>query len=573
MKKAFMLGTALILSNQVIADASDLHYQYSTPYSGGANLTIINHGTTPATISQVKFTSNAGISGAPWGSLWGWQSVLSSTANPDGMHTDFLVTETPTITLAAGASAVLSYNIDNQNIGGPLAPYNAAMDPVQVSLVLGTDTAATPIAIDGICSGDACQDPGHGKRIVGYYPNWAYWRTPKFTADNIPYDKINTLAYAFAIFDKDGSVSLYDADSDAANLPIVSQARKKRPYLNASLSFGGWSWASTPPNWQCEVGSSPQGPAACFSAMTADSTAMSRFVSNAVAAMKELNFNGIDIDWEYPTSSAADASNYVTLLTQLRQALDAQGKEDSTHYYLSIAGAAASDKIQQISNAQWQAIASVVDDIGVMTYDFHGAFDMGQVGSDFMAAMALDPILDPTYTNPVLSQYNVIDAMNAYVSAGVPKDKLLVGIPVYGRMINIASAGSNQGLYQPITGVPQGEWDNAQSGDTGMLNYNCIVDASTCGNSFKLPALTLVNPDTSELGKYAHTPWAYANNLFVTYDDANSAAYKTQWLLANGFGGAMMWDLSGDFPANDERSIVNVVQQQMQTQVPFRSRA
>jgi chitinase len=199
-----------------------------------------------------------------------------------------------------------------------------------------------------------------------------------------------------------------------------------------------------------------------------------------------------------------------------------------------------------------------------MTYDFHGGFDQGSTGSNFMAAMTLDPKNDPTYSNPILSKYNVTDAMDTYVQQGISKSKLLVGIPIYGRMINIDKQGSTYGLYQSITGVPQGEWDNSQSGFTGFLNYNCIVDQSSCGNQYKLPNLTLVNPNTNEYGKYAHTPWAYADNLFITYEDNQSAGYKTQWLLDQGFAGVILWDLSGDFSAQDSRSIVNSVYQKIQ---------
>jgi chitinase len=342
------------------------------------------------------------------------------------------------------------------------------------------------------------------------------------------------------------------------NLPIISQKRKQYPYLNASLSFGGWSWASTPPGWQCQTGTSPQGPAACFSQLAANPEATMNFVRGAVKAMKEVQFNGIDIDWEYPQIS--DAENYVKLLQKLRTALDEEGKKDNTHYYLTIAVGAGIDKIQHLNASQWQAIAAVVDHVGVMTYDFHGAWDQGQVNSDFMSAMNLDPQNDSTVTNPILGKYNVNDAMNAYLNNGIQAKKLIVGIPVYGRMMNIDGAGTTQGLYRTIRGTPIGEWDNSQSGHTGMLGYNCIVDQSTCGNGYVPPKMILVDPTENSLGKYALTPWGYSSALFVTYDDAKSASYKANWVRQNSFAGVMLWDLSGDFADDDKRSIVNVIQ-------------
>src|SRR6185437_10798539 len=101
-------------------------------------------------------------------------------------------------------------------------------------------------------------------------------------------------------------------------------------------------WASTPSGWICQKGASPQGPASCFSQMASNSTAMASFVKNAVSAMSEVNFNGIDIDWEYPTSQ--DAPNFVNLLKQLREALDQKAIIDGiSRYYLSIAVGAGID--------------------------------------------------------------------------------------------------------------------------------------------------------------------------------------------------------------------------------------
>jgi chitinase len=561
----FVVLVALLASasSAFSAVSAVLSYEYSTPYAGGATLTIYNNSNQSVDIKTLSFTNNADIAGTPWGSLYGWQSVVTNTASSDSVHIIHTVNENPVITIAAHGSAYITYNVGT--IHGALSPNKAAMDPIQV-MANGED-----VPVKGICSGAACKDPGNGKKVVGYFINWAYWRSPAFKADDVrmPYDKINTLHYAFAIFDKDGKVSLYDQDSDSVNLPIISQKRKQLPYLNASLSFGGWSWASTPSGWQCQKGASPAGPAACFSQLANNPTAVTSFVKNAVSAMSEVNFNGIDIDWEYPTTTE-DAANFVNLLKQLREALDQKAKEDGVpKYNLTVAVSAGIDKISDLTKNQWQEVASYVDSIGVMTYDFHGDWDKDLgVGSDFQSAMELDKANDPTASSPVLGKYDVIDAMQAYLDIGISSDKLLVGIPMYGRMVNIAPKSATDpetyGLYRTITGAPTGEFDNQQSGSTGMLNYNCIQDKSTCGNGYQLPALTLVDPDTNKYGQYAKTPWGYtdvsAGPLFVTYDDYKSASYKANWVKnEKQFGGVMLWDLTGDFIDTDDRSIVNAI--------------
>lgn len=558
--KTSILTTALLFSTPfalAVSNSPTLNYSYAAIYGGtGGQLTVTNTGNTPVSVSQLSFVSNATFSGNPWGSLYGWQSSVSQQPDADGVDTDTTITESPIVTIAAGQSVALTYNI--KSIGGPFAPYNAAMNPTNITV---TQTSPTPgtfsLPIVGACSGSACQDPGNGKRIIGYFPDWAYWRTPSFTASQVPYNKLNTIMYAFSIFDSNGNISLYDSAADPANLPIIAQARLQYPYLHASLSFGGWSWASTPSGWTCQKGASPQGPAACFSQMASNPTAMATFVSNAVKAMKEVHFDGIDIDWEY-AETAQDTNDYVTLITSLRTALNAQGKTDGVHYYLTVAAPAGIDKINAFTKAQWQTIASNVDSIDVMTYDFHGGFDST---SDFMSAMKLDPTRDPYITNPTVGKYDITDALNEYSQAGVQPSQITLGIPLYGRISTIAGAGSMQGLYQPITGTAAGEWDNAISGITGLVDYQCIVDPSICGNGYTLTNnLTLIEPTSSNLGEYSQTPWGYSPSLFVTYDDITSATTKANFVTQQGYSGVMFWDVTGDFPATDKRSIISTVQ-------------
>lgn len=536
------------------SNSTALTYAYTSVYGGtGGEITITNTSASPVTFSRLSFVTNATF-GTPWGTLWGYQSQLQHIADPDGINTDYTINESPVVTIAAGQSATLTYNVTGA--GGPFAPYNGAMTPTQVTVTETTPAAGTyTVPITGYCP--TCQDPGNGKKIIGYFPDWAYWRTPAFTANQIPYSKINTVMYAFSIFDANGNISLYDSTSDPINIPIITKARLQYPYLHASLSFGGWSWASTPAGWQCQTGSSPAGPAACFSLMTNNPAAISTFVSNAVKAMKEVHFDGIDIDWEYPETTA-DANNYVTLLTQLRAALDAQGKLDNTHYYLTIAAPAGGDKINKLTNTQWQTIANAVDSIDVMTYDFHGSFDPS---SDFMSAMALDPARDPYINKPIVSKYDITDALNEYSQAGIQPGKITLGIPLYGRLSLISSPGSTEGLYQPITGTAPGEWDNTQSGVTGLVDYQCIVDPSICGNNYTATqGLTLIQANSTNLGTYAQTPWGYASNMFITYDDVLSVTNKANFVLSKGYAGAMFWDLTGDFPVTDNRSIIKTVQ-------------
>ncbi len=551
----YFLWLITIISPLSFAGHPDLTYEYTIPYNGGGQLIVINHTNSPISISSFSFKTNAKILETPWGSLWNWQSTLDVKPGTNQLEYQYVIYENPAVTIPAAGTAILSYNIDPSSI---LGPYQVAMEPNSMSVKILNTTQNTLVPIEGLCQNQTCLDPGHGHRIMGYLTSWSYWHVPKFSAKQMPWNKINMVSYAHFIFDNSGNISLYDADADSANIPVISQARRKYPYLQALMSFGGWSWSNTPPNWHCAIGESPNGPAACFQQMAANPQAVKSFVKNAVIGMREINFSGIDIDWEFP-STPEDIHHYINLLQELRLALDTQGEQDGVHYQLTIAVSGGADKIKNLSPEQWQTLNQIVDQIDVMTYDFHGAFDQGYTGSNFQSAMALDPQWDPSFSSPILGQYNVNDALNNYLKMGVSPKKLVIGIPLYGRMVSISSAGEHKGLYQPITGTPQGEWDNIQSGFTGLLDYSCIIDDKHCGNQFKRPPLTFMQPLRNNEGYYARTPWGYSENLFLTFDDATSAAYKSNWVKNKGLLGVMLWDCSGDIDTNDKRSIIGAI--------------
>jgi GH18 family chitinase len=176
--------------------------------------------------------------------------------------------------------------------------------------------------------------------------------------------------------------------------------------------------------------------------------------------------------------------------------------------------------------------------------------------------MVTDPS-DPNVGSPVLMLYDVKDAVAAYVAEGFAAKQIIVGMPIYGRMVTVTQFGDDHyGLYQPLASAtpPQGEYDDAQSGNTGVFDYSCIVRASACKLSGAALLAGIQIAPAAAHAKYANnslSQWAYIpnKNAVITFDDAVGIAAKAQW--AKQYGGAMFWSLSGDLPADDQDSLVN----------------
>ncbi len=510
-----------------------LAYSFIAPYQGGGQIQIQNLGNTPVTVKSLSFVTNSTITGSPYGNLYAWGAIITKTQNPDGITSTYTVTEpTAGVEIPANSSAQLSYGFTTAK--GIL---NIGMNP-NVLTVNGQT-----VTIKDHCAGTACNDPLPNKILSGYYTDWDQYGR-KFDAIQIPVKKMNHIIYAFIGFDKEGDISLLDPNSDGKQLPAISMLRQQYPYLHASLSFGGWTLS---------------GP---FSAMAANPTALRNFVSNAVAAMKETGFDGIDIDWEYPTAPQ-DAANYAKLFSSLRSALDTQGAKDSTKYYLSIAAPAGIDKIQTIQNNDpkaWGIIKNSVNFVNLMAYDYHGAFDMPNT-SDHMSAMKTDPS-DPYAKDPILKHYNVEDSVTEYLKLGFDPKQLIVGIPAYWRA-EIVGNSNNNGLYQQIAGTPNGQFDN-----TGVYDYACLQEGECFGGQ-KMPTGMQFFSDNYSQARYGFNP---SLKIFATGDDATSTVNKANYINQQALGGMMIWAISGDVRnVEDKNSLIGTAWNILSTAVKNKS--
>lgn len=293
------------------------------------------------------------------------------------------------------------------------------------------------------------------KIVVGYVTSWSN--------HEVKPEYVTHINYAFGHVQ--GSFRNVRIDNEARLKEIVA-LKKQAPHLKILLSIGGWGSGN-------------------FSEMAADANNRAAFAADCRRVIDEYGIDGIDIDWEFPTSSAAEISS---------------SPDDTRNYnYMmrDIRAAIGNDKLLTLATV---CSADYIDFEGIMPY------------IDFVNIMAYDMENPPKHNAPLYQSsthggwINCNQAVKAHLNKGVPASKLVFGMPFYGHGLDIYDHSTD---FKNVK-VPSGY-------------SNCWDDEA------KVPYVTDKN------GRFV-----------LSYDNARSIGLKCDYILEHGLLGAMFWDDAGD---------------------------
>ncbi len=390
----------------------------------------------------------------------------------------------------------------------------------------GTFTPANDKTDTGVDSGAPAADANapptdppaaSAKKLVAYFAAWSVYGR-NFHVTDVDASLITHLNYAFANIaggecvlgdsyadiDKFYPGDSWDAGSLRGSFHQLQLLKAKHAQLKTLLSIGGWTWSNG------------------FSDAALTDASREKFAKSCVALMTKYGFDGLDLDWEYPTGGGLasgrpeDKQNFTQLLAAFRRELDAAGKG---HLLTIAVGAAPS----VIANLELAKIHPYLDSINVMTYDFHGGWEKTTGHNSPLHRSKGDP-------SPV--GWDTDAAVRAYLAGSVPASKVVVGGAFYGRGWAGVPA-TNDGLFQSATGPSPGTWEQ------GVLDYHDIA-------ANYLPTFTRKWDDEAKV------PWLYSasRQIMISYDDAESLKVRSEYVNEKGLGGVMVWELSGDDKAH-----------------------
>ncbi len=285
---------------------------------------------------------------------------------------------------------------------------------------------------------------------------------------------------------------------DLKKIHLINELKAENPHLKTCISIGGWS-------------------AEGFSEGGATKENRQTLIRNLIAYMQKYQFDGIDLDWEYPgmdiagiKASEDDAQNFLFFVQELRTQLDELGAKNQKSYWLTAAIGAEKKLLDTMSPNDRYEYIDFLDFVNVMTYDMRGSFTTTAGHHTNLASYS-----------QLEGELSAQQAVKNLQAKGVPADKIVIGAAFYSRMWTAVP----KDVTHPV-GCPAETFGNQTE------NYHSLKNK-------------LANhPECVFWDDEAKAPYYFDGQEFISYDDAQSMKEKARYVKENNLRGLMFWEYS-----------------------------
>ena len=333
------------------------------------------------------------------------------------------------------------------------------------------------------------------QKIVSYYPAWSIG-----SPLDVQGERMTHLIYAFLHVSDEGVCELLPDVEESAQSALndFKKLKSKFPNLKTMFAIGGADNSDM------------------ISGAVKNAAGRKKLVRSCLRFFKDYDFDGVDVDWEYPT--AKEKNTLVALLKEFRAQLP-QGA-------LLSAAVTADNSIDDLNVS---AMADVLDWFGVMAYD----------RCDQSAKVTCH---HAQFTPSDSSTLGGQQAVEKYLNAGANPHQIILGIPFYGYKWNVSRLDSqdHNGIGQKIsltgkkkTGVEL-SFRQIKENYLNQQEYHYAFDADA-------QEPVIFNDDTGEV---------------ISFEDPRSIAFKRQEAIKLDLGGLMVWDIVSD---DEQHTLLNAL--------------
>jgi chitinase len=343
-----------------------------------------------------------------------------------------------------------------------------------------------------VCTTDPAE-PDREKVIIGYVPGFR----GELDENSIDAGKLTHINYAFVDV-KDSMAWLTNLETDSINFRRLNKLKKNNPSLRILISIGGWSWSEN------------------FSDAVLTESSREKFARTSVEIVETYDLDGVDIDWEYPGQKGQDnvfrpedKQNYTLMFKVLREKLDELSEKTGKIYQLTTAVGA---NYKYIQHTEMDKAQKYLDYVNLMTYDYYTSGDSAGHHTNLYPPEDYE------------TDQSAHKTFNLFLAAGVPAEKMVMGIAFYGRSWFMKS-NDNRGINRPVDSVTRaGGFTFIKDSLLNRPGYVRYWDENA-------RAPYLYNEETRQL---------------VSYDDEQSVREKCKYVIENYMGGVMFWQYASD---------------------------
>ncbi|KAK7119456.1 hypothetical protein R3I94_021335 [Phoxinus phoxinus] len=358
-------------------------------------------------------------------------------------------------------------------------------------------------------------------KLVCYMTNWSQYRpgNGKFLPDNIDPFLCTHVVYALASISHSNEITTVEWNDDVM-YKSLNDLKKVNPALKTLLSVGGLVNGVSP---YIGVVSTPE--------------TRKTFIRSALLFLRLHEFDGMDIDWQYPGHNGSppdDKQRFTTLLKELRAAIE-QEAIDTKKTPLVLSCKVSGIKSTIVKAYEVAEISGLLDFLTIMSYDYHGHWD-SLTGHN-------SPLFRSSVDSGSVFDHNINSSVAFWLSSGAHADRLLLGFPTYGRTFLLSS--SETGLGAPAKGAADA---GPYTREEGFWSYYeiCPMESSS----------------TIEWIDEQMVPYAVQGKAWVGFDNRESFTAKVQYLNSLNLAGASVWtldldDFSGRFCNTGAYPLVN----------------